>query len=309
MARRKRPAPKSRPPFSAGTSTEERAADGEDPSSPRGAVPRYANLEKSRFVESPDSPLSTLPPLPNPPPARGVVLERNGKDQLTARLLGDKAPGAVTVDFTAERFIRRLNEGKKGLLGRATGIAKGETPTVWDATCGFGRDALQLATLGARVTAFERDPVVHALCVDGLERMRAVEIWGLDRSNLVRELPEAARERLTIVAKDACTAFEEAIEAGVEPPDVVLLDPMFPERGAALAKKEAQMLVALCGEGGKTDDDRALFEAARRLGPKRIVVKRPRHAPPLVDVPAPAHQFEGKSVRLDLYLPETSAAT
>ena len=49
--------------------------------------------------------------------------------------------------------------------------------------------------------------------------MRAVEIWGLDRSNLVRELPEAARARLTIVAKDACAAFEEAIELNGDRPE------------------------------------------------------------------------------------------
>ena len=311
MARRKRPAPKNRPSIASAVSTDDRSeAEGEatgDASPVPGAVPRYRDLREDDSSASSGA-LLGLPQLPATHPSEGVVLERNELGQLSVRLLGEKAPGAVTVDFTSDRFLRRLNEGKKGLLGRATGIAKGETPTIWDATCGFGRDALHLATLGAHVTAFERDPLVHALCVDGLERLRAVEIWGLDRSELVRGLPDAARGRMTVVAKDACEAFESAIAAGTPPPDVVFLDPMFPERGAALAKKEAQLLVALCGEGGREADDRALFDAARRLGPKRIVVKRPRHAPPLVDAPSPAHQFEGKSVRLDLYL-QTAASS
>jgi len=164
---------------------------------------------------------------------------------------------------------------------------------VIDATAGFGRDAMRLAALGASVVALERDPVVHALLADGLARLRE----GGDA------LAEAARERLVLRREDA-RALLAALAAPGEPrPDVILLDPMFPERGSALAKKEAQLLQALLGEGADPAEDAELFAAAVAAHPRRIVVKRPRHAPPIVPAPEPAHRFEGKSVRYDLYLP------
>jgi 16S rRNA (guanine1516-N2)-methyltransferase len=39
---------------------------------------------------------------------------------------------------------------------------------------GLGKDAFVLASLGCRVTLVERNPVVHALLRDGLDRLREV---------------------------------------------------------------------------------------------------------------------------------------
>ena len=232
-----------------------------------------------------------LTPLPNPPPHVGVLIERSPDGVLQVRLLGENAPGAVWVNFRSADFKRRIAEGKQGLLGRAVGLAKGEKPLVWDATAGLGRDAVRLAVMGATVVAFERDPVVGALLRDGIARGRE----GDDA------LAEALSSRITLIEGDARALFARG--ALDPPPDVIFLDPMFPERGTALAKKEAQLLGALCGVGGDADEDAELFRAAAALAPKRIVVKRPRHAPTIIPGREPVHRFEGKSVRYDLYLP------
>lgn len=233
-----------------------------------------------------------LIPLPDPPPEEGVLVERSPTGALQVRLLGAGAPGAVSVDFRSTDFTRRLAEGKKGLLGRAVGLAKGDKPRVWDATAGLGRDAVRLAAMGATIVAFERDPVVRALLADGIAR-------GCEGDD---GLGEALRERISLRAGDARALL---VAGSADPsPEVIFLDPMFPERGTALAKKEAQILGALCGAGANAAEDAELFRVAEALAPKRIVVKRPRHAPTIIPDHEPAHRFEGKSVRYDLYLPQ-----
>jgi 16S rRNA (guanine1516-N2)-methyltransferase len=254
--------------------------------------PRYAGNGVPRELAA-ELGLVPLPDGAPSPPPDAVVVERDVAGRLAVRLAGDRPAGAVAVDFRSADFERRLAEGKRGLLGRAVGLAKGERPNVFDATAGFGRDAMRLAALGATVVAFERDPVVHALLADGLSRLRA----GDD------PLALAARERLDLRREDARDALRVFGVSSTPPPDAILLDPMFPERGSALAKKEAQLLQALLGEGADPAEDAALFAAALAARPRRIVVKRPRHAPPIVPAPEPSHRFEGKSVRYDLYLP------
>ena len=56
--------------------------------------------------------------------------------------------------------------------------------------------------------------------------------------------------------------------------------------------------------GGKRDVRGMLFAAALRSGPARIVVKRPRLAPPLRVTGAPpvTSQLPGRSSRFDVYV-------
>jgi 16S rRNA (guanine1516-N2)-methyltransferase len=51
---------------------------------------------------------------------------------------------------------------------------------------------------------------------------------------------------------------------------------------------------------GEDPDASILFQVARRHARKRVIVKRPRYAPPLGDDPDIMHK--GKSVRYDIYL-------
>jgi 16S rRNA (guanine1516-N2)-methyltransferase len=84
--------------------------------------------------------------------------------------------------------------------------------------------------------------------------------------------------------------------------DVIYLDPMFPERKkSASVKQEMQMMQELVGADSDADD---LFEHALKSSVKRIVVKRPKLAPPLMHQ-KPSHQIVSKKCRFDVYLQHT----
>ena len=82
------------------------------------------------------------------------------------------------------------------------------------------------------------------------------------------------------------------------PVDVIYLDPMFPGEGrTALPKRELQLLRELTGDD---DGGAQLLALARTRARRRVVVKRPLHAPALAaDVDL---CFKGRAVRFDVYL-------
>jgi 16S rRNA (guanine1516-N2)-methyltransferase len=210
-----------------------------------------------------------------------------GPDGLQLARAGPGAPGPVRADFVrgAAAHRRRFGGGSGQMIARAAGIAPGVRPRVLDATAGLGRDAFVLAGLGCEVTLIERNPLIAALLEDGLRRALAD----------VATLPTASRMRLR--EGDALALMRSW--AG-EAPQVVYLDPMFPSRGknaSALFKKEMRLFRPLVGDD---DDAPLLLAAALPLASHRVVVKRPRRAPPLGDM-APAYALEGKSSRFDVY--------
>ena len=86
--------------------------------------------------------------------------------------------------------------------------------------------------------------------------------------------------------------------ASAEKPDVVFLDPMFPEkRKNAAPKKEMAAFHFLVGADADAD---ALLPLALQVAQRRVVVKRPRHAPVLAGV-KPSLVLEGESTRFDIY--------
>ncbi len=158
--------------------------------------------------------------------------------------------------------------------------AVGACADVIDATAGWGVDAGVLAAAGRRVTMIERHPVLAALLRDALARWRAEGRPG--------------SERLSLVEGDARTVL------GRLRADVVLLDPMYPERGKAARKGEDLTLARLL-VGDDADQDQ-LLSAACAAARRRVVVKRPRTAPPLAG-PPPTGVIEGRTTRFDLYPP------
>ena len=83
-------------------------------------------------------------------------------------------------------------------------------------------------------------------------------------------------------------------------PDVVYLDPMFPERTkSAAVKKKFQLLHHLeqpCAA------EETLVEAALAARPRKVVIKRPVKGPLLAGV-KPSYQLAGKAVRYDVLVP------
>jgi 16S rRNA (guanine1516-N2)-methyltransferase len=209
------------------------------------------------------------------------------EDRLEARQT-DSHAGPVYAEFEAGRFgYRRATGLRREAIVRAVRY-RGEPLHVVDMTAGLGRDAMVLAGAGCRVTAVERVPAIFELLADGLQRAR--------RDPDLRAIIE---ERLQLVPGDG---VEVLASHGAPPPDAVYLDPMFPERtGSAVPAKELRLLARLAAP----EDDARLLAAALASGCARVVVKRPRLAPPLTAPAAPpvTTRIEGRSSRFDVYVP------
>ena len=97
----------------------------------------------------------------------------------------------------------------------------------------LGQDAFVLASLGCRLTLFERSPVIHALLSDGLFRAALNE----------QSAPIVAR-----MALQSGSSIDWLSQAGAGAADVIYLDPMFPHRDkSALVKKEMQVFRTVVG--------------------------------------------------------------
>ena len=183
------------------------------------------------------------------------------------------------------RMLPRIKAGRLNseLLVKAAKIkkAEGELNAV-DATAGLGEDSLLLAAAGFNVTLYERNPVVYELLKDALER--------------ASQIPELAPivARMTAVHADSVAGM-----ASLEtPPDVILLDPMFPARQkSALVKKKLQMIQKL---EQPCDDEITLLLTAMEAKPKKLIVKRPPKGDYLAGL-KPDHSIEGKAVRFDCF--------
>ncbi len=199
-------------------------------------------------------------------------------------------PGAkpLRVDFTSgpNAHRRRFGGGRQQDLARACGLNRRRDLRVLDATAGLGRDAFVLASLGARVTMMECQPIVWALLRSGLDRL------------LDSDQPEdrAIGGRMTLLRARA--GADEPPDEGAY--DVIYLDPMFPERRKSAAVKLDMQLLHRLAPQGTTAEDAALLEWAIAAGPSRVVVKRPRIAPTL-NTRTPSHRYTGKSNRFDVY--------
>ena len=189
------------------------------------------------------------------------------------------------------RLLPRLRPDRLGreLLVRAARVRGVAAPTAVDATAGLGEDSLLLAASGFTVTMYEKDPVIAALLQDALDR-------AANEPQL-----SAIVERMTLVEGDSVAALRAMGAA----PDVVFLDPMFPERTkSAAVKKKFQLLHRL---ERPCEDERELLDAALAAGPRKVVIKRPPKGPCLAGV-KPSHAVAGKAVRYDVIVPPRTAS-
>lgn len=219
-----------------------------------------------------------------------AFLVRDDATQLA--LVDDRSVLAISARFhgAGMDYRREKGGGRSELIAKAVGLKGGKSPMVIDATAGLGVDAFVLASLGCRVTMLERVPAVNALLRNGLERSR---LYAAEEDAKL----QAILSRMRLVQTDA-TGYLNNLEEE-EFPDVIYLDPMFPERKkSAAVKKEMQIFHKLIGPD---DDADRLFQVALARARDRVVVKRPRVAPSLTDR-SPSHSIEGKRNRYDIYL-------
>lgn len=200
---------------------------------------------------------------------------------------GRPAPGPIYIDFVggALGHRRRFGGGRGQPLARAMGIKSGYTPKIIDVTAGLGRDAFVLASLGCPITLCERSPVLAALLSDGLQRAEL----NLEVADII--------QRMSLWHGDSSHYL-----AGITPaqqPDVIYLDPMYPEsKSSALVKKDMLALQQLIGSD---TDSEQLLEIALATARKRVVIKRPINADWLHQR-EPHTDIESKKTRYDIYM-------
>jgi 16S rRNA (guanine1516-N2)-methyltransferase len=128
---------------------------------------------------------------------------------------------------------------------------------VWDLCCGLGQDAWMMASWGHEVSGVERNPILYFLLTQAQRNSRDREV--------------AARLQLVH------TSSFEFMDRASRGPDVIYLDPMYPERSkSALPKKELRIVKKLVGDDPDAD---ALLKPARALARDRVIVKRPAMPP------------------------------
>ncbi len=190
------------------------------------------------------------------------------------------------VDFL--RIDRRTGPGnlsRKQLLPKAIGQS---TKSILDITAGFCGDAFRLAMMGYRVTAIERSPVIAILVEDGIRRAKEDRKFWAKFGN-----------RFSFKQGDVLNGYNP------ESHDVVYLDPMFPpkRKKSALPPGPIQHIQSLVGFDNPKET-LELFNRAYELATKKIVLKRPNYAQEFQQ--SPAHVFEGKLVRYEVYLQSLS---
>lgn len=224
---------------------------------------------------------------------------------------------AMRGDFTKLQKRLQYHNLTHELLVKATKVKGRENLRVIDATAGMGEDSLLLAAAGCKVTLFEQDPVIAALLQDTIRRaleeaalheivMRMQLVEG-DSIGHLRRLGEAAtgsdvqegdvgHDCSTLTASAAATSDADT---ALKRPDVIYLDPMFPERQkSGLVKKKFQLIHYL---EAPAENEEALMQAAIAARPFKIVVKRPAKGPYLAGL-KPSYSLDGKAIRYDCYV-------
>ncbi len=161
------------------------------------------------------------------------------------------------------------------LLSKAIGK---KTQVVHDMTAGLGLDAMTLAAMGKTVHCFERCAPIALLCFDGIRRSPAV-----------------MKDRIKLNFVDSLEWLRDTHSDF----DAVYIDAMFAHRKkTAKSAKAMQIVRALAGDD---DDAQILFNLALNARAKRVVIKHTDTAAVFKDNP-PA-QYQGKTVRFDVYIP------
>ena len=181
----------------------------------------------------------------------------------------------------------------KELLVRAVRIKGVEVLKVLDATAGLGEDSFLLAAAGWDVVLCEYNRTIYSLLNDTIQRTRHIDEM------------ESVAQRMHCICMDgkvACEkigAKEELPEVGAFQPDVIFLDPMFPEKTKnSLTNKKLQLFQKLESPCATEEE---LLLAALSAGAKKVVVKRPVKGAFLAGK-KPSHSIFGKTIRYDCYV-------
>jgi hypothetical protein len=208
-----------------------------------------------------------------------LVLDTSS-NPLPALYFADAPKEVLRVDFDTSGYKQLVKSfGKHQLLPKALGVPLG-VKTVYDLTAGLAEDSWALASLGLKVFAYERHPLI------GYMVQRAL-------------LQASKNPSLSEISKNLQFHIGEATKAP-KPDDedaTALFDPMFAtEERKSKPSKEMQFMKTIVGQDA--DQSGVLDWATQHF--KRVAVKRAQKQEPLK--PTPKLAFEGRGFRFDVYL-------
>jgi 16S rRNA (guanine1516-N2)-methyltransferase len=195
----------------------------------------------------------------------------------------------IAIDFIKGALAHRqqFGGGRGQAIAKAMGLKSGVTPKILDTTAGLGGDAFVLASLGCPITLLERSPVIAKLLEDAIER-----------ASLSESFQTIKQQGFSLINIDANDYITQQMAANSARPDVIYIDPMYPERKkSALVKKDMQILQRLHVKDEKPE---ILLDNALNFARKRVVVKRPIHAENLGQR-TPSTCVKSKKTRYDIY--------
>ena len=183
-----------------------------------------------------------------------------------------------------ENMLHRVTNGRlqHEMLAKAVKTDQENLKAI-DATAGMGEDSLLLAACGYQVTLYEQNPVIAILLKDALRRAK--------KNTVLKDIVS----RMQLVEGDSI----EHLNKRLDPVNVIYLDPMFPQRQkSGLINKKLQLIQKLeppCSE------EKDLFDAAIKVKPSKIIVKRPLKSVHLAGR-EPSYILKGKAIRYDCYV-------
>lgn len=235
-------------------------------------VDKNANIEKAKNIAE----------------RLNIEIITNNKEKFDILLSMDESGLALVSDNMKlygdfSKSIKRLKQSnlQKEMLIHAVKI-KGEKEnlTALDATAGLGEDSILLAAYGYNVELYEKNPIISELLKDAMERAEKIS-----------ELKDIIG-RMKVHNEDSIIAMQNLKYK----PDIILLDPMFPERTkSALIKKKFQILHKI---ENPCSDENEMLSSAIKANPKKLVIKRPLKGEYLAGV-KPDYSLKGSSIRYD----------
>lgn len=196
---------------------------------------------------------------------------------------------SISVDFLSGSLAHRqqFGGGRGQAISKAMGLKPGVTPSILDTTAGLAGDAFVLATLGCPVTLIERSPIIFSLIENAIER-----------ASLNDSFQVILDQGFNLLNCDANDYITKQLNSSAEAPDVIYIDPMYPDRKkSALVKKDMQILQRLHDKDENTSE---LLDNALNYASKRVVVKRPIRAE-TINKKAPNTCIKSKKTRYDIY--------
>lgn len=235
-------------------------------------------INGEKFLTPEDPALLKLKEFCEAGPQEFTVEWREGQFWLHSNIPKER-PISLEVDRELSRhedFFRKSSLQKE-LLARALGIKGAYRPKVLDLTGGMLGDSLLMLAFGCEVTTLERHPLIQFLIKFALANATHPKI-----------------EKFHFIPDNAGTFLSQA---HTDQFDVIYFDPMFEDANEKTAPRK-EMRIFRDVIGGDSDA-LEIFGMAKKLGPKRLVVKRPRHSAELNL--SPSVQYIGKSTRYDVY--------